>query len=82
MGICQQIIKITINLTHDCGVQIPQTLFIKPLGVIHVAGRRQGCGRQGQRLDAAVAARWVVWQQPNGGPTTTMAVAVVQWQQR
>jgi hypothetical protein len=41
----QQIVEITINLTHDCGIWIPQTPFVEPLGVIHVAGRRQGCGR-------------------------------------
>ncbi len=35
---CQQIVKITVNLTHDCGVQIPRTPFVETLGVIHVAG--------------------------------------------
>jgi hypothetical protein len=77
----RQIVKITINLTHDCKVRIPQTSFVKPLGVIPVAGRRQGCGRRGQCLDAAAVAGQVARQQPGGGPMTVTAVAVIQWWQ-
>jgi hypothetical protein len=75
---CQQIVEITVNLTLDCGVRIPRTPFVKPLGVIHVVGRRQGCGRQGQRLGAAAAVGRVARQQPDGGSTTATAVAAVR----
>ena len=81
MGNCQQIVEITVNLTHDCGVRIPQTPFVEPLGVIHVAGRRR-YGRRGQRLGAAAAVGRVAWQQPNGGPTTATVVAAIRWRQR
>jgi hypothetical protein len=73
----QQIIKITVNLTHICGVWIPRTPFVEPLGVIYVAGRRQGCGCRGRRLDAAAAVGRVARQQPDGGPTMSTAVAAV-----
>jgi hypothetical protein len=73
-----QIVKITVNLTHDCGVRIPRTPFVEPLGVIHVAGRQQGCGRQGQRLGVAAVVGRVARQQPDGSTTMVTAVAVVR----
>ena len=75
---CQQIVEITVNLTQGCGVRIPQTPFVKPLGVIHVVGRRQGCGHQGQCLGAVAAVGRVAQQQPNGGSRTATAVAAVR----
>ncbi len=51
----QQIVEITVNLTHDCGVRIPRIPFVKPLGVIHVAG------------PMAVQQRQQQWRQSDGG---------------
>jgi len=73
---CQLILKITVNLPHYCGVRIPQTPFVEPLGRIHVAGRRQGCGHRGQRLGAGAVVGRVERQQLDGGPTMA-----AQWRQ-
>ena len=82
---CQLILEITVNLPHDCGVLISQTPFVEPLGRIHVAGRRQGCGHRGRRLGAAAVVGQVAqsssmavqWRQWSG--SSPMAATVMQY---
>ena len=47
MGHRQQIIEVSVNLAHNCGVRIPRIPYLEPLKLIHVMIKEEGGGIAG-----------------------------------